>query len=70
MSYRYSEVKASVDPAIKARAYALMEENGVSPSDFIRSALIRLVESGEMPFKIVQALPGRKYHFEEAAEQV
>jgi antitoxin component of RelBE/YafQ-DinJ toxin-antitoxin module len=58
---RYQEIKVSIDPVLKALAFEAVEDADVSVSDFVRSALIHLVETGKVPFAIRRALPGRPY---------
>jgi antitoxin component of RelBE/YafQ-DinJ toxin-antitoxin module len=68
MSAKYQEVKASIDPTLKARLYAALESKNIPISDFIRSAAIALIETGEVPFEIKTANPGRPYVFKQVAE--
>lgn len=58
---RYSEVCALMDADLKAEAVAALDERGMSASDFIRSALIHLIETGEVPFKIRKLKPGKPF---------
>ncbi|MFX1674402.1 type II toxin-antitoxin system RelB/DinJ family antitoxin [Paraburkholderia sp. A2WS-5] len=60
MSRRYSEVVAAIDPALKANAYEVLAEMNIPVSDFLRSAIIHLIEKREVPFDIKKALPGRR----------
>jgi antitoxin component of RelBE/YafQ-DinJ toxin-antitoxin module len=58
---RYQEISASIDQTLKDLAVKALEEADVSASDFIRSAIIHLIETGEVPFEIRCVLPGRPY---------
>ena len=58
----YSEVVAAVDPSLKANAYEVLAAKNISVSDFIRSAMIHLVEQKEVPFDIKRVRPGRYKH--------
>jgi antitoxin component of RelBE/YafQ-DinJ toxin-antitoxin module len=61
MPIRYLVVGASIDPTLKDLATKSLEEADVTVSDFIRSSLIYLVETGQVPFPIRRSVPGRPY---------
>jgi antitoxin component of RelBE/YafQ-DinJ toxin-antitoxin module len=66
---KYQEIGASLDPEIKARLIAVLDEENVTVSDFVRSAALHAIESGKVPFEIRTARPGKRYVFKELAAQ-
>ncbi|MBC8640186.1 hypothetical protein IAG25_25475 [Caballeronia sp. EK] len=51
----YTEMRTVIDPALKALACEALKGKNVSVSDFFRSALVHLVEKGDVPFDIQKA---------------
>ena len=64
---KYQEVTGAVDPELKARLLEVLSKEGISASDFIRSAAIHAVNSGRVPFPIEQRKPGTRYAMKEMA---
>jgi antitoxin component of RelBE/YafQ-DinJ toxin-antitoxin module len=67
---KYQEIGASLDPEIKTRLLAVLDGSNVTVSDFVRSAALHAIESGNVPFPIKTAKPGRRYVFKEVVAQV
>ncbi|MGV7243583.1 type II toxin-antitoxin system RelB/DinJ family antitoxin [Caballeronia sp. M23-90] len=61
MSKKYSEIVAAIDPALKANAYEVLAGMNIQPSDFLRSAIIYLVEKRKVPFDIKHVSPRTGY---------
>ncbi|SAK95266.1 bifunctional antitoxin/transcriptional repressor RelB [Caballeronia calidae] len=57
---RYQEVSTSIDPALKASAYEVLAEMDIKVSDFLRSAMIHLVEKRAVPFDIKRVRPSTR----------
>lgn len=49
---KYTTVSARVPSEISEQSKAILQKKGVSVSSAIRSMLIKIAETGEVPFKI------------------
>lgn len=49
---KYTTVSARIDSEKAVRAKAILDSKGISVSSAIRSMLIQIAKSGDVPFKI------------------
>jgi DNA-damage-inducible protein J len=47
-------VQTRIDPAVKERAAAVLEELGITVSDAVRILLTRTANEGALPFELIQ----------------